>query len=306
MNCLTRRGPPPHVVTEYSPESPIRTNITARVARTWIVATAVAAIAVPAVACSVSEQQETQIGQQGAADVEASLPLVTDPEVVAYVTALGDSIAHQTSRADLDWHFMVVNSDEVNAFALPGGFVYVNRGLIERAQKLDQLAGTMAHEIGHVVRRHSVKQMTEQSKARVGVSLVCTLTHVCDSRTTQAAISVAGSAYFARHSRLDEAQADSEAVATVVRAGVSPEGVPELFELLLAERRRRPGTLDAFFASHPLEEDRIAASRREIDEIPPAELNGLLEDSPAFHQFKARIAALPRSPAPAPSPAPQP
>jgi len=255
-----------------------------------------------AAACSVSDRQESAIGQQSAAAVADQLPLVTDPAVADYVTTLGDSLAAHAGRPGIAWHFAVVNSEEVNAFALPGGYVYVNRGLIERAERLDQLAGTLAHEIGHVVRRHSVKQMTQQSEARVGVSLVCTLTHVCDSRASQTAISVAGSAYFARHSRLDEAEADSEAVGTVVRAGISPEGVPELFELLIAERQRRPGVLDAFFASHPLEEDRVAATRREIAAIPAERLDGLLEDTPRFHDFRARVAALPEAPPP-PAPA---
>jgi predicted Zn-dependent protease len=295
--CLAAlAGSPPYVRGINSVEHRIRNPFARHVARH----AAPLVTALLALGCSVSEQQETQLGRQSASEIAAQLPLVTDPEVVAYVTALGDSLASHTNRADLDWHFAVVNSEEVNAFALPGGYVYVNRGLIERAEKLDQLAGTLAHEIGHVVRRHSVQQMTQQTQARVGVSLVCTLTRACDSRASQAAIDVAGSAYFARHSRRDEAQADSEAVATVVRAGISPDGVPELFEILMAERRERPGALDAFFASHPMEEDRIAATRREIDALPPERLDGLLEDTPRFHEFQARVAALPPAPAPAP------
>ena len=114
---------------------------------------------------------------------------------------LGDSIARLTSRTDLTeqrWHFYVVDSKEVNAFAVPGGYVYVNRGLIERTQRMDQLAGVLGHEIGHVVRRHSIKQMQQQQGANIGVTLACVLTSVCNSQAGQAAIQVGGTALFAQ------------------------------------------------------------------------------------------------------------
>jgi len=119
----------------------------------------VAALVVLVAACSVSQDQEVALGRQNAAEINAQLPIVTDPEISDYIQALGKSIASKTSRADLDWHFYVVNTKQVNAFALPGGFIYVNRGLIESADRLDELTGTLGHEIGHVIERHSVKQM---------------------------------------------------------------------------------------------------------------------------------------------------
>src|SRR3981081_842614 len=123
------------------------------------------------VACGISQQQEVQMGQEYAQQINAQLPIVRDPEVNRYVNVLGDSIARLTSRRDLDWQFFVVDSKEVNAFAVPGGFVYVNRGLIERAAQMDELAGVLGHEIGHVVRRHTVKQMEKQQGANIGVTL---------------------------------------------------------------------------------------------------------------------------------------
>ena len=95
------------------------------------------------------------------------------PSVDGYVNSLGQSIASRTSRADLQWQFAVVNTDVINAFALPGGFVYVNRGVLARASNESELAGVLAHEIEHVVRRHSVKQMEQAQQANVGVGLVC-------------------------------------------------------------------------------------------------------------------------------------
>jgi predicted Zn-dependent protease len=246
-------------------------------------------------ACSVSQDQEVQIGRQNAEQINARLPIVNDPVVAEYVQQLGMSIAKTTSRPDLDWRFFIVDSKEVNAFALPGGFIYVNRGLIDRAAKLDELAGALGHEIGHVVRRHSVQQMEKANGANVAVGLTCTLTRLCESNVTRAAIQVGGAALFARYSRRDEAEADSEAVANVVRAGIDPEGIPTLFERLLEERRTSPLRIEAFFASHPLEEDRIRETERLIGDLDPSLRRGLTRDVRSYHDFQARLRAL-RSP----------
>src|SRR6266850_4971153 len=159
-------------------------------------------------ACAISQQQEVQMGQEYAQQINAQLPIIQDPEINRYVNVLGDSIARLTSRRDLDWQFFVVDSKEVNAFAVPGGFVYVNRGLIERTDNMSELAGVLGHEIGHVVRRHTVKQMEKAQGANVGVTLACILTSVCNSQVAGAAINIAGGAVFARFSRSDEAEAD--------------------------------------------------------------------------------------------------
>jgi predicted Zn-dependent protease len=121
-------------------------------------------------ACGVSTQQEIEMGQQYSAQINQQLPIIQDPEINRYINVLGDSIARLTSRTDIpEWHFYIVDSKEVNAFAVPGGFVYVNRGLIERAQKMDQLAGVLGHEIGHVVRRHgALRQLQPQGRGGGG------------------------------------------------------------------------------------------------------------------------------------------
>ena len=247
-------------------------------------------------ACSVSQDQEVAIGRQNASEINAKLPIVRDQAVADYVQQLGLAIAKTTPRADLDWQFFVVDSKEVNAFALPGGFVYVNRGLIERAQQLDELAGAIGHEIGHVVRRHSVHQMEKGEKANVAVSLTCTLTRLCNSGLASTAIQVGGAALFARYSRQDEAEADSEAVMNVVHVGIDPIGIPTLFERLIEERRTSPLRIEAFFASHPLEEDRIRATRREIASLDPSILKGLERDQPGYAAFRERLRALPQPP----------
>ena len=245
------------------------------------------------VGCSVSQDQEVTLGRQNADEINAQLPIVTEPAVSSYIQDLGESIASKTSRADLDWHFYVVNTKQINAFALPGGFVYVNRGLIESTDHLDELAGTLGHEIGHVVERHSVKQMEKSQKANVGVAVVCTLTNICHSGLAQAAVQVGGSALFARYSRLDELQADSEAVVNVSRAGYNPRGVTDLFQVLLKEREYQPTAVEGWFASHPLEETRIDRAKHLIATLPEAQGKRFLVDTPQFHAFKDRVASLP-------------
>ena len=262
---------------------------------------ALAAATMVAAGCSPSQDQEVAIGRQDAEQVNARLPILRDPAAADYVQQLGMSMAAKTSRSDLDWKFFIVDSKDVNAFALPGGFIYVNRGLIDHAGELDELAGALGHEIGHVVLRHSVQQMAQGTKANLAVSLGCTLTRICSSELARAAIQIGGAAYFARYSRLDEAQADSVAVENVMRAGIDPHGIPSLFERLLEERKTSPLRIEAFFASHPMEEDRIRATAAEINAIDPAELRGLRRDDPGYQTFKARLRTLPRAHDPDPS-----
>jgi beta-barrel assembly-enhancing protease len=247
--------------------------------------------------CAISTQQEVQMGTEYAQQINSQLPIVKDPEVARYINVLGDSIAKLADDRSLDWQFFVVNSSEVNAFAVPGGYIYVNRGLIERTQRMDQLAGVLGHEIGHVIRRHSVQQMEKAQGANVGVTLACVLTSVCNNQATAAAINVGGSALFAKFSRDDEAEADEEGVKNVVRAGIDPRGIPEMFQILLNERERSPSSVSSWFATHPLEEDRIRASQAHIAKINPAILNGLTKDSQSFQAFKQRVRSLPAAPA---------
>jgi len=161
---------------------------------------------------------------------------------------------------------------------------------------MDELAGVLGHEIGHVVRRHTVKQMQQQQGANIGITLACVLTGVCNNQATGTAINVGATALFAKFSRGDEAEADEEGFKNVVRAGISPVGLVTMFQTLINERQRSPGTVDAWFATHPLEEDRIADVQRLINTLTPAQLAPLAKDSKNFHAFKDRLASLPPAP----------
>jgi beta-barrel assembly-enhancing protease len=253
----------------------------------------VVALAVVSTACGVSQQQEIEIGQSNVQQINQQLPIVNDPEANRYINVLGDSIARLTERGDLPWTFYIVNSPEINAFAVPGGFIYVNRGLIEHTQTLSQLSGVLGHEIGHVVKRHSVKQMNQMNAANIGVGVACVLTSVCNSQVGSTAIQVAGGAVFAKFSRDDEREADDVGIDNVVRAHIHPKGIPEMFQILLDTRTSNPSLVSNWFASHPTEEDRIRDTQAKVATISPAVLRTLTIDSQAFQNFKARVRSLP-------------
>jgi beta-barrel assembly-enhancing protease len=246
--------------------------------------------------CAISTQQEVQMGAEYAQQINAQLPIVQDAEINRYMHVLGDSIARIADKRGLQYRFFMVNAHEVNAFAVPGGFIYINRGLVDRTQNLSQLAGVLGHEIGHVVRRHSVQQMQKAQGANVGIMLGCILTSICGSDLGRAAIEIGGTATFAKFSRDDEREADAVAVEYLTRARIHPRGVPEMFDILLAEAQRSPSAVEAWFSTHPGAEERAARTRQLISGIPANQLSGLTVDSPAFQSFKQRVRSLPAPP----------
>jgi predicted Zn-dependent protease len=256
------------------------------------------AVALGISACGVSQQQEVELGQQESAQIQQQLPLVQDAVINQYVSSLGNQIASKTSRADLQWQFYVVNTDVVNAFALPGGIVYVNRGVLERADRMDELAGVMGHEIEHVVRRHSVKQMEQMQGANVGVALACSLTNVCNNQAAATAINVGGTAIFAKFSRTDEVQADEGGFHNVMNAGISPNGMLTFFQKLLAEEQQggSSSAANSWFSDHPGTEDRIQDIQNMLAQVPASTLRSLTADTQAFQQMKRRVMSLPPAP----------
>lgn len=254
------------------------------------------AVALGVSACGVSQQQEVQMGQQESAQIQQQLPLVQDAQINQYVSALGNQIASHTSRADLQWQFYVVNTDVVNAFALPGGIIYVNRGVLARADRMDELAGVLGHEIEHVVQRHSVKQMENMQGANVGVALACALTGVCNNQAAAAAINVGGTAIFAKFSRDDEKAADDGGFRNVMNAGISPEGMLSFFQKLLAEEQSGGSAVSSWFSDHPGTQDRIDDIKRMLSQVPESQLRSLTTDTQAFQSMKRRLATLPPAP----------
>jgi beta-barrel assembly-enhancing protease len=256
----------------------------------------VAVIAMATVACTVGDEQEKALGQEAAAQIDSAVPMIADDAANSYVTNLGTALATTSDDRNREWRFRIVDAEVLNAFALPGGFVYVNRGLIERATSSSELAGVLGHEIGHVLLRHSAERIEKQQKTNVGVSVVCGLTNICSSEAAHMAINVGGAALFARFSRRDELEADSAAVGIVSRAGYDPQGIATMFAKLLETRDQRPDMVEGWFASHPMEEHRIAAVVRVIRSSSPADGRKLVRDDPTFHEFQARVRQLPSPP----------
>jgi predicted Zn-dependent protease len=296
----------------HAPNATELTPVHARIPNLNVLLASALALAVTT-ACTVGEDQEKAIGQEAAAEVEREAPMISDATVSGYITQLGDTLAIKSDDRGRDWRFRVVDAEVVNAFALPGGYVYVNRGLIERAGTASELAGVLGHEIGHVLLRHTADRIEKAEKTNLGVSVVCGLRNICSSNAARVAINVGGAALFARFSRRDELEADSAAVGILTRAGYDPQGIASMFAKLLETRAQRPDVVEGWFASHPLEEDRIVAVQRVIRASAATGSRPLERDDPAFHEFQARVQALPPSPptparpsGPTPGSAPQP
>lgn len=249
-----------------------------------------------AAGCSVTPDQEFQIGASEAAHIDSQMPLIRDTVIVGYVRKLGMSMASKTSSANLDWKFSVVNSPEVNAFALPGGFVYVNRGAIEQADRMDELAGIMGHEIGHVVEHHSANQIEQTEKDDLGILVLCTMTVACRTIGGILALRIGKDAKSAHYSQKDEAQADSEGVMNTFRAGIDPEGLPSFFQKLLDKRSTQPDAVEAFFSTHPTDQSRVATTRKQIAGLGITPSQNLLQDTPEFHAIQALVKAVPPAP----------
>ena len=205
-----------------------------------------------------SEAEEVEVGRTAAAEIEKGLQLLADDVVTSYVSDLGQSLAARSQRSALTYQFKVVDSAEINAFALPGGFIYVNRGLIEAAENEDELAGVLGHEIAHVVARHGAEQVQRAAYANLGLSVLgAILGDGTGARIGQVAVEMATAGTFMRFTRDAEREADRLGVENVAAAGHDPRGMITFFEKLDALRDGQANAVERFFASHPQPEERI-------------------------------------------------
>jgi predicted Zn-dependent protease len=253
---------------------------------------AVAAVVLSLAACQVSVSQEDELGDKYAAAIELQLPMLEDSTSAAWLSLLGTRLTSVADRENRDWHFYLVDDSTVNAFAVPGGHVFVHRGLIDKAESYSELAGVLGHEVAHVTLRHSVDQMRSRTRTGIFVTVFCAVISICSSTAAQIAIDVGGQALFAKYSRDDEAQADSAAVGYLVAAGINPNGIPRMFERMASLRRMDPSALDAWFGSHPLEETRTARTKDLISMLGKAQRDSLPADEPSFAAFKAQVRDL--------------
>ncbi|HEX6203971.1 MAG TPA: M48 family metallopeptidase [Thermoanaerobaculia bacterium] len=233
----------------------------------------------------ISIEEEWQLGQQLERDLGRQLSINNDSVINGYVDRLGRRLVAQTEMANLPWKFHVVNSPEVNAFNIPGGHVYVNTGLIANTDSVAELAGVMAHEIAHGVERHGTEQLTRV----YGLNILAGVLLGNDPATYERILAqIIGTGTVARFSRGAEREADGLGVRTMYEAGYDPRGMVAMFQSLLEQRRRSPNTVDQFFASHPLTEERIRATQEHIAQLPAK--SGLVMRDPAYQGVRQRAA----------------
>jgi beta-barrel assembly-enhancing protease len=249
-----------------------------------------------ATSCAPTVQEEVQMGRQYAAEINRQLPIVQDAAVHRYINQLGSQIAQVADPRGIQYTFYVVNSHVVNAFAVPGGFIYINRGLIDRAENMSELAGVLGHEIGHVVARHGIDQMVRMQRAELGANLAFILLGRPPGGAEQVGLQLGAGAYFARHSREAEREADDLAIQYLVRAGINPNGVVTFFQKLLQEQQRQPSAVEQWFATHPLTQERVESTRAAVQAIPAAQRQNLTTNTQQFQQFQARVRRLPAPP----------
>ncbi|HVH68652.1 MAG TPA: M48 family metallopeptidase [Gemmatimonadales bacterium] len=257
-----------------------------------------AAAAPGAPGCAVSIQEEQQLGSQYAAEVDSTMPVVRDTTVQRALDEAARPLVAVATRRDLAWTFRVVNTTDVNAFAIPGGHIYVTRGLIEHATSYDQLAGVVGHEIGHVDLRHSAKQIEKQRAATLGVGLGYVVLGRDPGKAEGAALNVVAAAVFARFSREDERAADHAAVRYTTAAGIDPDGLVEMFHILEQVQGTDPDAISQFFASHPMTADRISDVQQVIAADPAARRAARTgrKDAPVFHELLRAVRVLPPPP----------
>src|SRR5437588_3539729 len=206
-----------------------------------------------------SLEKEVRIGKEYSMQIEQSMRMVTDPVVNEYINRIGQNLV-RNSDAKVPFTIKVVDSDEVNAFALPGGFFYVNSGLILAADEEAELAGVMAHEIAHVAARHATRQMTRAQWANIGtIPLIFVGGGIGYAVRSAAGLGLPMT--FLHFSRNFEAEADYLGLQYMYKTGYDPNAFIAFFEKIQAQEKKKPGTLAKAFATHPQTPDRIAKSQ---------------------------------------------
>lgn len=236
-----------------------------------------------------SLEKEIALGKQLAQEVERQAKIIDDPVIAEYVSRVGQNLV-RNSDAKVPFTIKVLDSEEVNAFALPGGFFFVNSGLILKAESEAELAGVMAHEIAHVCARHATRQMTRAQYANFAtIPLI-----FVGGGIGYAAYEAAGLALpitFLSFQRGFEAEADYLGLQYMYKAGYDPQSFVSFFEKLQAMEKKKPGTLAKTFASHPQTPDRIEKSQEEIEKILAARPEYTVTTS-EFEDVKSRLASL--------------
>ncbi|MFH1687826.1 MAG: M48 family metallopeptidase [bacterium] len=232
--------------------------------------------------------QEVAIGAGMAEQVEATEQVLDDPSWQAYVDEVGQKIVSVCDRRDLDYHFRVIRSDQVNAFAAPGGYIYLYTGLLETMETEAEMASVIAHEISHVVARHSVKRL--QAALGVAVAYELALGGEEANKVLQTAVNVGLTLAFAQYSQSNEREADLYGIDYMVQAGYDPNGALGMFNKLAA--LGGSGSTDVFemlARSHPETEERIANAQAQISRMGNISGRHLVSNQTHYRTMKARL-----------------
>lgn len=245
-----------------------------------------------------SPAQDVEVGQQASQEADKQLPLIRDSQVTGYLSSLGRRLAkiapNQSGETKYAWTFNVVNSEEINAFALPGGFIYVNRGAIAAAQNEAQIAGVIAHEEGHVVMRHGTHQASEMVLAQAPLSILAGLLGQSSglaSQLAQLGLTFGVNSILLRNSRAAESQADEVGTYVLYRAGYDPYAMAQFFGII---QQKYPRQTIQFFSDHPNPGNRIQNVEEEIPRLGPKK--AWETDSPEFEAVKKRLQGMPPAP----------
>jgi predicted Zn-dependent protease len=199
-----------------------------------------------------SVEQEIEIGEQANAQVRKEVPELGDAPVADYVRGLGRRLVQQAPGTKYPYSFSVADYREINAFALPGGPIWIHRGVLHAATNESQVAGVLAHEVAHIAQRHAAGQLTKAMMANLGLGLLgAVLGNGGGASAAQVAASFLTNGIFLKFSRDDEREADAVGLRLLRRAGWDGRGMVELFEILQRESKQNPGSVELFFSSHP-------------------------------------------------------
>jgi predicted Zn-dependent protease len=236
-----------------------------------------------------SLEKEIQMGRQLSAEIERQVKLLNDPTINEYVNRVGQNIV-RNSDAKVPFTIKVVESDEINAFALPGGFFYVNTGLILAADDESELAAVMAHEIAHVAARHGTKQASKAELINFASIPLIFMGGVGGFALRQAAGFLIPM-QFLQFSRSDEAEADYLGLQYLYKTGYDPGAMVSFFEKLQAKEAARPGSVSKMFSTHPPTGDRIETSKKNIEQVLPDKDQYVVTTS-EFNKVKTLLAQL--------------
>jgi beta-barrel assembly-enhancing protease len=237
-----------------------------------------------------SADQDVDMGRQVAKEAESQLPILKDRQGTAYIDALGKQLAARAPGQKYPYQFKIVNDKNINAFALPGGFVYVNRGVIEAADNEAQLAGVIAHEIGHVALRHGTNQVSKAYIAQAPLSILGGVlgSNSVGSVLAQLGVGFAANSIMMKYSRDAETQADLMGTQILYDSGYNPNAMVQFFEKIQAESKGR--TVE-FFSDHPNPENRISKVQHEIQKLGGAP-SGVRSDSGSFQNLKRSMLGM--------------